>query len=122
VGKKAKQKKSASMAVKAERSVEPSAILPYALSEEWISRIGRLQDALAVCPADILARCELATLLEKLEQPEEALFNWNAVLTRDSNSLKAREGLARCRQRTGRPLQSVLREGSCAQSGAMLRK
>ena len=61
------------MAVKAERSVEPPAILPYALSEEWIARIGRLQDALAVCPADILARCELATLLEKLEQPEEAL-------------------------------------------------
>jgi hypothetical protein len=47
------------MAVKAERSVEPPAILSYALSEEWIARIGRLQDALAVCPADILARCEL---------------------------------------------------------------
>ncbi len=112
MGKKAKQKKSASMAVKAERSVQPPAILPYALSEEWVARIGRLQDALAVCPADNLARCELATLLEKLEQPEEALFNWNAVLTRDPNSLKAREGLARCRQRTGRPLQSALREGS----------
>ena len=107
MGKKAKQKKRASMAVNAERSVEPLAILPYALSEEWIARISRLQDALVVCPADILARCELATLLEKLEQPEEALFNWNTVLTCDPNSLKAREGVARCRQRTGRPLRSA---------------
>jgi len=96
------------MAVKAERSVEPSAVRPYTPSEEWIARIGRLQDALAVCPADILARCELATLLEKLEQSEEALCNWYAVLACDPNSLKAREGVARCRQRTGRPLQSAL--------------
>jgi len=92
------------MAVKAERLVEPSTILPYALSEEWIARIGRLQEALAVCPADILARCELATLLEQMEQTEEALCNWYVVLTSDPNSLKAREGVARCRQRTGRPL------------------
>jgi hypothetical protein len=92
------------MAVKAERSVEPPPVRPYALSEEWIARIGRLQDALAVCPSDILARCELATLLEKLEQPEKALCNWYAALACDPNSLKAREGVARCRQRTGRPL------------------
>ena len=65
---------------------------PHAPSEEWIARIGRLQDALAVCPTDILARCELATLLEKLEQPEEALCNWNAVLACDPNSLKAEKG------------------------------
>jgi hypothetical protein len=96
------------MAVNAERSVEPSALRPYAPSEEWIARIGRLQDALAVCPTDILAGCDLATLLEQLGQPEEALFNWNAVLACDPNSLKAREGVARCRQRIGRPLQSVL--------------
>jgi cytochrome c-type biogenesis protein CcmH/NrfG len=96
------------MAVNAECSVEPPALMPYASSEEWIARIGRLQDALAVCPADILARCELAVLLEKLGQSEEALFNWNAVLACDPNSLKAREGVARCRQRTGRPLQSGL--------------
>ena len=95
------------MAVRAERSAEPPA-MPYAPSEEWIARIGRLQDALEVCPADILARSELATLLEQLGKPEEALFNWNAVLACDPNSLKAREGVARCRQRTGRPLQSVL--------------
>jgi hypothetical protein len=34
VGKKAKQKKSASMAVKVERSVKPPARMPYALNEE----------------------------------------------------------------------------------------
>lgn len=96
------------MAVKVERSVEPPAILPYALGEEWIARIGRLQDTLAVCPTDISARCDLATLLEKLGQPEEALFNWNAVLGCDPNSLKAREGVARCRSQSGRPLQSAL--------------
>lgn len=96
------------MAVKAEHSVEPPTLLHHALSEEWIARIGRLQDALAVCPADILVRCELATLLEKLEQSEEALCNWYAVLACDPNSLQAREGVARCRQRAGRPLQSAL--------------
>jgi hypothetical protein len=96
------------MAVQAGRSVEPPALVPYAPSEEWITRIGRLQDALAICPTDVLARCELAMLLEKLGQPEEALCHWNAVLAWDPNSLKAREGVARCRQRTGRPLQSVL--------------
>jgi len=96
------------MAVKAELSVAAPALVPRASSEEWIARIGRLQDALAICPTDILARCELAMLLEKLGQPEEALFNWNAVLACDPNSLNAREGVARCRQRTGRPLQSAL--------------
>jgi cytochrome c-type biogenesis protein CcmH/NrfG len=96
------------MAVQAGRSVEPPALVRHAGSEEWIARIGLLQDALAVCPTDVLARCDLAMLLEKLGQPEEALCNWNAVLACDPNSLKAREGVARCRQRTGRPLQSVL--------------
>ena len=96
------------MAVNAERSVEPPALLPRTSSEEWIARIGRLQDTLAICPKDILARCELAMLLEKLGRPEEALFNWNAVLACDPNCLHAREGVARCRQRTGRPLQSAL--------------
>ena len=108
MGKMAKQKRSARLAVKAERSVEPPAFLPYASSEERISRIGRLQNALAVCPADILASSELATLLEQLGQPEEALCHWNAVLACDPNSLKAREGVARCRPRSGRPLQSAL--------------
>ena len=56
---------------------------------------------------DFSARSELAALLEKLGQLEEALFNWNAVLTCDPNSLNAREGVARCRQRTRPPLQSA---------------
>ena len=43
------------MAMKAERSVVSPARRPSALSEEWIARIGRLQDALAVCPTDISA-------------------------------------------------------------------
>ena len=89
--------------MKPEPSVVSLARRPSALSEEWIARIGRLQDALAVCPTDISARSELAGLLEKLEQPEEALCNWYAVLACDPNSLNAREGVARCRQRTGRP-------------------
>jgi cytochrome c-type biogenesis protein CcmH/NrfG len=96
------------MAVNAERSVEPPARTHHASSEEWIARIGRLQDTLAVCPTDILARSDLAMLLEQLGQPEEALCNWHAVLDCDPNSLKAREGVARCRQRPGRPLQSAL--------------
>lgn len=78
----------------------------YVPSEEWIARIGRLQDALMFCPTDVLARCELATLLEKLEQPEEALAHWHVVLACDPNSLNAREGVARCHQQIGRPLQS----------------
>lgn len=78
------------------------------LSQEWMARLTPLQEALTACPTDILARCELAALLEELQQHEEALFNWKAVLASDPNNLKAREGLARCRQRTGRPLQSRL--------------
>ena len=96
------------MTVQAERSAEPPALLHQTLGQEWIARISRFQELLAVCPTDILARCELAMLLEKLGQPEEALCNWNAVLARDPNSLNAREGVARCRQRTGLPLQSAL--------------
>lgn len=96
------------MAVKAECSVEPPALIHSASREERVARIGRLQDALAVCPMDVVTRCELAMLLEKLGQPDKALFNWNAVLACDPNSLTAREGVARCRQQTGRPLQSKL--------------
>jgi thioredoxin-like negative regulator of GroEL len=67
-----------------------------------------LQKRLAVCPADIQTRHALASLLEELGQHEEALGHWNAVLNTDPNNLKAREGVARCRQRSGRPLQSLL--------------
>lgn len=87
-------------------SDEPEFPMLYPSNEEWITRITQLQETLAICPTDILARSELATLLEHLDQPEEALFNWNAVLACNPNNLKAREGVARCRRRTGRSLQS----------------
>jgi cytochrome c-type biogenesis protein CcmH/NrfG len=74
-------------------------------SDEWVAQLIRLQDALTLCPADILTRCDLAAMLERLEQHEEALFHWKAVLACDPNSLTAREGVARCRRRTGQPLQ-----------------
>jgi cytochrome c-type biogenesis protein CcmH/NrfG len=76
------------------------------MPNEWIERLTELQKLLAVCPTDILARCDLALLLEQLDQHEDALFNWRAVLDFDPNNLKAREGVTRCRNRTGRPLQS----------------
>lgn len=101
------QNRNTGMLVTAVRSVEPPARAHIAPNEEWIARIGRLQDALAVCPTDILARSELATLLEQSGQLDEALFNWKAILACDPNSLKAREGVARCRQRIGHPVQSV---------------
>lgn len=75
-------------------------------NEPWIDRLAELQKLLTVYPGDILARCDLAFLLEQLGQHEEALFNWKAVLDSDPNNLKAREGLTRCRSRTGRPLRS----------------
>lgn len=84
--------------------------IPQAGSREkdsWIDSVSQLQDRLAICPTDILTRCELAIMLEELAQHEEALFNWKAVLACDPNNLKAREGIARCRKRTGRPLQSM---------------
>jgi hypothetical protein len=51
--------------------------------EEWIIRICQLQETLAVGQADIAARSELAMLLEQSDQPEEALLNWNAILSCD---------------------------------------
>ena len=99
VGKKAKQ--TTSMVVKVQCSLEPPAGTHHEPNEEWIPRIGQLQDALTVCPNDILARSELATLLEQLGQPKQALCHWNMVLACDPNSLNGREGVARCRQRIG---------------------
>lgn len=71
-------------------------------------RLAELQKLLNVCPGDVLARCDLALLLEELDLPDEALFNWKAVLDFDPNNLKAREGVSRCRNRTGR---SIRQEG-----------
>lgn len=81
-------------------------ISPNHLTESWIDRAARLEKLLTLCPRDILVRCDLASVLEELGQDKEALFNWNAVLADDSNNLKAREGIARCRLRIARPLQS----------------
>jgi cytochrome c-type biogenesis protein CcmH/NrfG len=90
------------------RTTEPQSPTPYPTVDERVARLTELEEVLTRCPTDIVAREELATLLERLGQYEDALFNWKAVLARDSNSLKAREGLARCRQRRGRPLHSPM--------------
>jgi hypothetical protein len=78
-------------------------ISPNQLTESWIDRAARLEKLVTICPRDILVRCDLASVLEELGQYEEALFNWKAVLGYDSNSLIAREGVARCRLRMGPP-------------------
>jgi tetratricopeptide (TPR) repeat protein len=75
-------------------------------NESSIDRLTELQKLLAVCPTDILARCDLASLLEELGQHEEALFSWKAVVASDPNNLKAWEGMTRCRERIGRSPQS----------------
>jgi hypothetical protein len=73
-------------------------------TESWIDRVARLEKFLTICPRDILGRCDLASVLEELGQHEEALLNWNAVISCDPNNLKAREGMARCRLRIGQLL------------------
>lgn len=75
-------------------------------TQDWVVRLQQLTDLLVLCPADIASRCDLAALLERLDQHEEALANWSAVLVSDPNNLKAWEGQARCRRQAGRPLQS----------------
>lgn len=75
-------------------------------NESWVDLLTELQKHLAVCPRDVPARCDLASLLEELGQHEEALFNWKAVVASDPNNLKAWEGMTRCRKRTGQTPQS----------------
>jgi tetratricopeptide (TPR) repeat protein len=77
-------------------------------TKDWFVQLQQLSDALVLCPTDLATRCELAALLEQLGQHEEALVNWNRVLTSDPNNLLAREGSARCRQRMGRSLHSPI--------------
>ena len=84
---------------------------PTTLSEpgtSWVKWVPLLQTRLADCPTDSLTRCALASLLEKLGKPDEALCHWNAVLVCDLDSLKARAGVVRCRQGIGQPLQFAL--------------
>ena len=69
-------------------------------------RLAELQKLLNVYPGDVLARCDLALLLEELDLPDEALFNWRAVLDFDPNNLKAREGVSRCQSHARRPVKS----------------
>lgn len=76
------------------------------MTESRVERAARLEKLLTLCPRDILVRCDLASVLEELEQYKDALFNWKAVLADDSNNLKAREGMARCRLRIEHPQQS----------------
>lgn len=86
-------------------------------AEEWKARVLQLQDFLAVCPRDILARCELATLLEENGQSDVALYNWRVVLVSNPNSLKAREGIVRCRQQIGRILSGTLGDAQDSDAG-----
>lgn len=77
------------------------------MQNKRIERLAELQKLLNVCPGDVVARCDLALLLEELDLPDEALVNWKTVLNFDPNNLKAREGVNRCRKnRAGRPFQS----------------
>ena len=76
------------------------------MENERTIRLADLQRLLNICPGDVLARCDLAMLLEELDMPDEALFNWKTVLDFDPNNLKAREGVNRCRSRSRRPFQS----------------
>lgn len=94
------------MTMKNEDATEGMSCSDRPPNKDWFSQLQQLSDALVPCPTDVGTRCELAALLEQLGQHEEALINWNAVLTSDPNNLTAREGSARCRQRMGRPLQS----------------
>jgi hypothetical protein len=103
---KGKKSRKAVPSLTGEPPAKSSSLVPDGSGDEWVARLTRLQETLTLCPADIAARGDLALLLERLGQHEEALFNWQAVLACDPNSLKAREGVARCRRRTGQPLQS----------------
>ena len=72
-------------------------------------RLAELQKLLNICPGDVLARCDLALLLEELDLPDEASCHWKRILEFDPNNLKAREGVNRCRKnRAGRPFLSQI--------------
>lgn len=113
-----KKTKRDNRAAAADSSVEACRSQESLALEERKARIRQLQKALATCPVDIPVRYELATLQEEIGQPVEALFNWRAVLACDPNSLKAREGVVRCRRHIGRILSSdVLGEAHVFDAG-----
>ena len=78
------------------------------LNEPRTNRLRELQKLLAIGPTDVLARCDVASLLEELGQYEEALSNWKAVVASDPTNLKAWEGTKRCRNRIRRSPQSQI--------------
>lgn len=113
-----KKTKLGNRAAAADASIEACRSQESLAIEERKARIRQLQEALATCPTDNLVRYELAALQEEIGQPGEALFNWRAVLAGDPNSLKAREGVVRCRQHIGRILSSdVLGEAHVFDAG-----
>lgn len=67
-------------------------------ADESMEQVRALHRALEVCPADLMARGKLATLLEELHEWDGALFHWRRILAYDPNHLDAWEGLARCRK------------------------
>jgi len=71
------------------------------MGADRLLRLVRLQELLTACPSDILSRCELAAIFETMEMYEEALVNWKVAIESDANSLIAREGVVRCRQKIG---------------------
>lgn len=79
-------------------SSQPSLTTRFEPTPSSMTWVILLQTRLRDCPTDTLARCALASLLEELEHPEEALCHWNAVLVCAPDSLKAQAGVVRCRQ------------------------
>jgi len=67
-------------------------------ADEWIEQVRALHRALEGCPADLIVRAKVATLLEELHEWDGALFHWRRILAYDPNHLDAWEGLARCRK------------------------
>ena len=63
------------------------------------SRLRQAREAVAICPRDITARCELAALLESGGEIQGALNTWMVALSLDPNTLNAWVGVARCRRR-----------------------
>jgi len=78
------------------------------LATSGIKRVTLLRTRETDCPTDTLTRRTLASLLEELGQPEEALCHWNAALACEPGCLKAQSRVVRCRERIGQPLQSAL--------------
>nr|MBI3611937.1 hypothetical protein [Nitrospirota bacterium] len=64
---------------------------------DYSTRRRRLHESVALCPTDLAARCELAECLEAEGATDDALLQWQQVLAHNPNSLKAWEGMARCR-------------------------